>query len=253
VASGEQSEKDAQEKREWRMSGSRRKRSASSDVERLRLRQKITHDYLHGGYTSQHELAVRYGVSDATVCQILKQIKTILREEFEEQFQEETAKRLAQLELMIGKANSSFEISKQEQVEITIRTEKCRCGKCSGTGERDGETCPGCEGRGYNLQEVETKKVSGQAGDPRFLAIVLKGIQEIARIRQLYPERQTTRRTTKIGRQYNVGAIAVENRLEGASQEMLLEARRLMLRIEQSKNRDDIADVEFGKSDESKE
>lgn len=227
----------------------KRKKIPVESREKQRLMQNLTRDYLSGGYVTQHELAVRYGVSDSTVSNCLRCIKAIIKEEFEEQLKDETEKRLAQLELLMGKANRSFETSKQEQVEISTRSEKRRCGRCQGTGRKDGELCQKCEGRGWSEQEVTTRKVSGQAGDPRFLAVTLKAIQEVARIRQLYPEKTTT----KIGRQYNVGAVAVGNRLNGVSQELLLQVKRLMLQIEQSAGEVDesnVVDAEFEKTKE---
>ena len=170
------------------------RRREEERVARQKRRASLTKDFLEQTYSSQRELAVRYGVSDSLICQELKIIREILKEEMTENAKVDRDRRIKQHEAVIGKAAISFEKSKQNHEEISTRYEKRMCRKCRGKQEVEGAVCDQCEGKGYNIEEVVTRKVVGQAGDPRFLGVIQKGLMEIARLMGYYPEKTTTKK-----------------------------------------------------------
>lgn len=202
---------------------------------KLRLEAKIRKDYLEGTYHTQHDLAIRYGVADSTICQCLKRIRAIIQEDFREDTIADFERRIKQLEDVQGKANLAWERSKENSEELRIQYVKVKCPDCKGTGmQEDGETwCEKCDGKGTVTDEVISRKVVGQAGDPRFLSLVNECTKEIARLKGHYPERG--KKKDEPGGEE--GDKHLHFHFEGkVDPEILIQMRRLRIQAEESKN-----------------
>jgi len=78
--------------------------------------------------------------------------------------------------------------SQNNQESISTTYEKIPCRNCSGTGKVPGmgkltKKCPKCDGLGEKTEEVVTRKVSGQCGDPKYLQLMQTAIRNIAYLR----------------------------------------------------------------------
>ena len=142
-------------------------------IAKIQRRAKVRQDMLNG-LTNQHALAVRHGVSQLTSHNDVKAILEEMNAEQKELGKQELVMTLHRLEDNIREATNAWERSKQSKEEIRIEYHKRKCNDCNGTGMEDGDDnsehwCVVCNGDGYKVEEQVTKKVTGQAGDPRFL------------------------------------------------------------------------------------
>ncbi len=140
---------------------------------RIKRRAKVRQDMLNG-LTNQNALAVRYGVSQFTAHLDVHAILKEMNEEQKDLGKQELIMTLYRLEDNYNKASVAFERSKESKEEVRIEYQKRKCKDCDGTGMEDGNKdtnvwCVICKGDGYIIEEVVTRKVTGQAGDPRFL------------------------------------------------------------------------------------
>ena len=216
-----------------------------ADTGKWERRRRLMREYIEGNWTYKHELAVRHGVSDTTIGTDLRVIEAILREEMTEEAIMDRDRRVKQHESVIGKSFVAFERSRQDHEEISTRYEKRPCRKCKGDEEKM-ESCEACEGKGYSIEEAITRKVIGQAGDPRFLGVIQKGLAEICRLKGYYPEKKTYVKT-------ETTAIIGRERYRNVDPELILQQRRLTVQIEQAASGEkEPLDVEFeeGENDE---
>jgi len=208
---------------------------------------KLRKDWLDGGWNSQHELAVRYGVSDCQICRDLKIIREVCRAEFEEESKTDFDRRIKQLESVAGRAAQGYERSRKDHEEVTVRYEKKPCTECANDKDKK-STCRKCEGRGFTYEEHITKRVVGQAGDPRFLSIITKCITEICRLRGHYPDKRQG-----LGSKLQYKDEPVLTSFANADPELIVRHRLLLFEIEQSKNghrSPDVLEAEFEREEQ---
>jgi len=204
--------------------------------EERELQQKLQREYLSGAWSTYHEAALRHGVPDSVVGRLMRRIKVGIAETVKEQREEEVDRTLLQIEGTIGKALEAFEISRRARL---------RCKLCKGLGEqKDGTVCDQCDGEGYTMD--------ARSGDSKHLLVVLKALEQKAKIYAMHPER----RTTRIGQQYNLiqggEADGMQNPLMGASTELLIRARRLLLELKEGGN-GEILDAEIVERDDNRD
>jgi len=198
-------------------------------IARQKRLQQLTHDVLDGGYVSNHELASRHGISDSLLCQDLKLIRMMMEDETEEGAKFGKNKKIKQLEMNAARALRSYERSKQDHEETSTRHEKRTCTECKGKRELQKE-CEECEGRGWHHEELITRKVSGQAGDPRFLAEYRNCMTDICKLQGYYPEKKQT------WEQYKGGVVAERSMIEGVSDDLVIKHHLLLLEMKESAN-----------------
>lgn len=217
-------------------------------AERLKRIGKLFKAYIEGNYNTQQELSAWLGVSEGQISQDMKVVRAILREQFdEEEAKEDLIKRIKQHEAIIGKAFRDYEVSRQPSEEISTRYEKRPCRRCKGEGEKEGIKCERCDGLGYNVEELVTKKVSGQAGDPRFLSTIQKSIDALCKLMghvQEKPSRVEGRLEVEVTQNY-----------EGIPAELALQHRKLTLRLQEmstspEEGNGEVLDAEFTRTEE---
>jgi hypothetical protein len=195
---------------------------------------KLYREYIEGDYTNS-ELAARHGVSDNTIAYDLSVVRAMIAMDFdEEELKEDLHKRLLQMESTIRESFEGFKRSRRDQTEISTRYDKKTCRTCKGEGEKDGIRCERCEGRGYKIEEVVTRKVSGQAGDPRFLALIQKGVSEICRIKGHYPKKERAEKKVEVNVQTWFDGADPE--LINRHRELVVQQRRLLIQMAEGKN-----------------
>jgi len=172
-----------------RKSGKKKKQMVKS----IRKR-KIVSDFMRGAYSNQAELAVRYGVTEAT-------ISIYLKEAFEERKKRDAVWMDKQFMLMeerlldiFAQNETSYQLSKQPAREISTKYVRVKCPACKGTGWEDGdedseEWCDNCGGDGKITEEQVSEKITGQAGDPAFLSNKLAVIKEWNKLHGNYPRK----------------------------------------------------------------
>jgi len=206
-----------------------------SPLEERVLQEKLLKEYLSGTWTTYHQAALRHGIPDSVIGKVMRKMKLALDDTIKNQRDEELTRTLLQIEATIGKANEAFERS---------RARRKTCGTCKGLGENvDGDECMVCNGDGYMEMVV--------SGDSKLLLVVLKALEQKARIYGMYPEKPI-----KIKQQVNVlqggEVIGEQNTLLGASTELLLQFNRLMLEVKAEKvnwEDEEVLDVESKEKD----
>ena len=210
--------------------------SLYTKAEEQKLQPKLQKEYLSGTWRTYHEAALRHGVPDSIIGRLMRRVKLGIAETVKEQRDAEVDRVLLQIEGTIGRALESFEIS---------RKQRYRCKPCKGLGESaDGETCVYCDGDGW-VEEL-------RPGDSKQLMVVLKALEQKAKIFAMHPER----RSTKIGQLNLIQGGDEQNPLMGASTELLIRARRLFLELKEGGgNGKQVLDVEVekGTDDNKKE
>jgi hypothetical protein len=95
--------------------------------------------------------------------------------------------RIKQLEYIIMLCFASYERSRQDKTIFTTREEPCDNDKCLHGLVKDKEglnrPCPRCGGEEKIV--VETRQVSGQAGDAKWLSVAQSAVMDIARLEGL--------------------------------------------------------------------
>ena len=140
---------------------------------RIKRRALVRQDMLNG-LTNQLALAARHGVCPITAHRDVHAILKEMNEEQKELGKQELIIALNRLDDNIREATNAWERSKQNKEEIRTEYLKKECKECKGIGMKDGnedieEWCEKCNGEGWHMEEVITRKISGQAGDPAFL------------------------------------------------------------------------------------
>jgi len=222
------------------MTFERRKEQA----QKLERRRKVRVAWLDGTFSSSHELAVQFGVADSTICKDLKAIRAVVEQEFQEETRIDKLRRVKQYERVVGKASVAFEQSRLDAEETTIRYLKATCRECQGDNDKR-VMCEVCKGDGFVFEEQITRKITGQAGDPRYLTVVMKGLAEICRINDHYPKEN---KGGPVGEQYagSGSQIIIQQILSKADPELVLRHRKLLFQIEQSANGTSVATSDNG-------
>lgn len=163
----------------------------SADDERLmaatRRRRRVEEMRLRG-ISNPSTLAIAFGVAEEEIHQDLKAIKKDWLKNFRKDIEEKAATRTSQVEAILVMCLNAFDRSRKDKEEISYSQKTCDHPKCVHgiiKGDDGNEECPKCLGSG--IIEVQTRKVSGQAGDPRFLTAATHCIMECARIEGLLP------------------------------------------------------------------
>jgi hypothetical protein len=154
-----------------------------------RTRQRKVENALLRGYSTQSELAARYGVSQVTIYNDILAIRQKWLNESSGKASERRRKRIKQLELLWTKALESYERSRKDEEETVTTFRKDQCSACGGKGHlktKEGEVgCSACNGNGLIDVEVFTKKIRGQAGEASFLNVARSVLMDIARLEGL--------------------------------------------------------------------
>lgn len=186
------------------------------------------------GVTRYAELAAKYGVSEMTICNYVKEILAEMRKRYEEQLPSQ--KRLMEERLMAtyAQAEESYQLSKQNAVETHTAYAWVKCKSCKGSGweggrapkrDEDGDWCEACEGSGKVMEEQVTTRVKGQAGDSAHLAVKLAAIKEWNKLHGNYP--------AKPKEELDVNVRAGMD-LSGVPGDMLLQAMSAMARLREA-------------------
>ena len=196
---------------------------------------KLRKDYIEGTFHTQHDLAVRYGVSDTLISNCLKKVRLVLDEEFAEEAVTDKNRRVKQLEDVQAKANLAWERSKENAEELRIQYVKVECRDCKGKGmQEDGKTwCEMCEGKGKITEEIVSRKVVGQAGEPRFLSLVNECVKEISRLNGHYPDKRGLQKESDEGDKHLHLHLGEGGKVDP---DILIQMRRLMIQAEESRN-----------------
>jgi len=212
----------------------KRDRRREGVARKQRIMAGIRKDYLEGTYHAQHDLATKYGISDTSVSVYLLQIKEIIDEDFKEETVADKNRRIKQLEDVQAKANLAWERSKQNSEELRIQYVKVKCRDCKGTGmQEDGQTrCETCEGSGRVTDEVVSRRVTGQAGEPRFLSLVNECVKEISRLNGHYPEKGRKKDESEGDKHLHLH-LGEGGKVDP---DILIQMRRLMIQAEESRN-----------------
>lgn len=137
-------------------------------IARLQRRAKVRQDMLNG-LTNQHTLAIRHNVSTFTAHLDVHAILAEMNDEQKELGKHELIITLHRLEDNYREATNAWERSKESKEEVKTVRQLRKCDDCDGTGMRGKEWCTPCNGDGFLIEEVTTRKVEGVAGDVKFL------------------------------------------------------------------------------------
>ncbi len=121
------------------------------------------------GMTNQTALAVRHNVSQFTTHHDVRAILEDMNEEQKELGKQELVITLHRLEDNIREATNAWERSKESKEETRTVNQLKKCDDCKGTGIIGKKQCNLCKGDGFHIEEVTTRTVIGEAGDPAFL------------------------------------------------------------------------------------
>lgn len=209
------------------------KRRMQQKIAVLQRRNRVRRDVL-GGLQSQGQLAVRYGVSQATISKDIKEILKELREE--SQYIGPKQVYIAEQRLLdvYSKASNSYELSKKPEEQINTKYVRVKCRSCNGTGfelddkkEETEKWCEVCQGKGKVIEEVVTRTVKGQAGDSSFLITMLQTIREWNKMHGNYPSKAEQHQHLHLHQGQDQSSVD----LSTVSSENLLDAVRVMKRL----------------------
>ncbi len=199
-------------------------------------RQRVKEIMFEKPLITQEEMAVRLGVSPATICKDVRWVwQTLLHHDrlsMKKLVELRTAQYLYGLQLAVD----GFLRSQQNETEIKTTIEPKPCLDCNGSGNGGGgKACGRCDGEGVVQEETTIKRVRGQAGDPAFLREYREALIEVCRLEGL----------DRKGAKEMLQQINIDNRrqtidLSGASDDALRGALRTLdkLRIESSRRPD---------------
>ncbi len=185
-----------------------------------------------GTYTMQ-ELATRFGVNINVICGDRDYIyENWWKSEHREEVEDERARRIKELEYIKRLALESYFRSRQDHEETTTRYDKRICEECEGTGKLPKCTCINCEGLGYVMEEIITRKISGQAGDNAFLQTARAITLDVCKMQALF-------KNPEVKVQHVVSAnvhhtVALEEKYEDVDPELILQAKIALARLEQA-------------------
>ncbi len=194
--------------------------------------QKLNSLFASGSYTLT-ELATRFGVSVPVILGDRDYIyENWWKSEHREEVAEARFQRVKELEHIKKLALESYFRSRQDKEEVTTRYDKVECEECKGTGRLPKCKCIACEGLGYVIEEVVTRKIAGQAGDCAFLETARKVTLDICKLEALFKD-------PEVKVQHVVSAnvrhsVQLEERFAGVDPELILQAKVALARLEQA-------------------
>lgn len=166
------------------LTGSRNGRSMERIDLRVRERRRKVCDLMMQ-CLPQEEMAIRLGVSDATVCNDIKAIHQRWLANDIHTTRKMIRCRVKQLEQSARAAYDAFQVSKQNSETVTTSYDPVPCKACKGSGG-NGKPCKVCAGKGNVLVENVTRRVQGQAGDSSLLHVYTLSITQAAKLEGLY-------------------------------------------------------------------
>jgi len=192
---------------------------------RQRKRRQRVRDLLERGVTSYTDIAKRIGCTVPTATSDVKFIQSKWLDYDIATTTYRRSKRIRQLERIIREAYYSFFRSRQNKEEITTVYTPRPCPECKGSGFGPDEVdwCAVCDGRGEVMAEVQTRKQTGQSGDPSFLRIVKECLVEAAKLEGLAPQKVLQ----QVASQTNIIQANASMDLSKVPPEKLLELKRI--------------------------
>lgn len=139
--------------------------SAQDKAEIVRDRERAAWELRLQGWT-QERIAEELGISQPTVCKILRRVESRLAEEFREHAEEVKARQAAILERIAAEALRQWERSCQDAVRVTVET-----GRAKAT-----------EMGLIHLPDKEVTTTEGQSGNPALLAQAREALADIRAI-----------------------------------------------------------------------
>ena len=204
-------------------------------VQAAERRKRIAEDWING-LRQQNALAVRHGVSEATISLDLRKIFDNWRKEDEmiAECKVDLPAVLRVFDEVQRLAMDGFKRSQQNREKVRVEYKRIKCPECKGTGWQDGdpateEWCGECDGDGEKTVEDITREYTGQAGDPTFLRVVSDAVREQSKLKGLYPEKKQE------PPMINVFTSNID--ITQATAEQVLEAKILMAKVGGKKSR----------------
>ncbi len=200
--------------------------------ERYDRLQKLNHLLAQGTY-SMDELATRFGVGKQT---ILNDTNYIYQKwwvsEHREEVRDARLQRVKELEYIKRLALESYSRSRKDKEQVVTRYEKEECEECGGTGRLPKCKCIACEGIGYTLAEVVSRKVEGQAGDNAFLETARKVTMDICKLEALFKQPEVKVQHVISGDVRHT--VDLEEKYRDVDPELILEAKVALARLERN-------------------
>lgn len=182
------------------------------------------------GVTNQSQIASALGCTQPSISRYVKEIQDRWKNQASEDTAHLKAQRIRQLETVMGMAFKSFEISQQNKIETTTKTETC--GDCiDGEIKRIGKgtkECPRCQGTGKIVSE--SQKQVGQAGDAKYLSLIKDLIVELSKLEGHYPSNGKITALTKERFEGEIGERLEEFSIE-LPMEDLITAKSLVSKL----------------------
>lgn len=196
-----------------------------------RKRLSRVEDYLLRGVTSARSIATSLGVSEGTVG---RYIKEVLLSWTNEDIRKSRLKRTVYIKRLLFAAQesiSAWERSKKNQEEITTAYQPTQCKDCEGTGMASKELwCDACDGTGKVMSEIVTRRVKGQAGDPRFIQEFRNCMTEAVKLEGLVINDRSQKGNVIVAETVQIAGLD----LSKVPNEALLEAKQSFLRLTSS-------------------
>jgi DnaJ-class molecular chaperone len=194
--------------------------------------QKLNPLLASGAYTLA-ELANRFGVNPGVIYADREYIyQNWWKSEHREEVAEARLQRIKELEHIRKLALESYHRSRQDKEEVTTRFDKKECDECGGSGKLPKCTCIACEGLGYVMEEVMTRKVQGQPGSCEFLEEARKITIDICKIEALFKDPEVKVQHVVSGDVKH--SVELEKRFTDVDPELIIQAKLALARLEQA-------------------
>lgn len=185
------------------------------------------------GVFSKVKIAAALGVNVQTITADLKYIHEVWAKDDVRRSAVLRARHVRRMELAGFLAIQAFYASQQNAEEITTQYVPRRCKYCKGEGTTNGrgpvKKCVACKGEGTVIVEQVSKRMKGQAGDSSLLRLYKECMQDVAKTKGLYPKEPNNLPITN-----NTVHIYGGVDYSKADDELLLEAKQMLLRLTES-------------------
>jgi len=148
------------------------------------------------GHSNPAELAAKFNVRIDTIWRDMANAEVSWLRQTGKKRKKRRSKRILQMDAMGATAMTSFDLSKEDELEVTTR--EIICGVCDGVRSvsrglptsaefEDEVTCPACLGKGTQIERIT--KIKKTPGDPRFLRVAKDCFSEAAKLEGLHNDR----------------------------------------------------------------